>query len=179
MCKWVFLSGGCWERRDSLFLRSWTIPGLPFLVPPRKMRWLAKGILTPEQDIQKDLVAVLTYLKCLLGKRSRPLADSQQLLAAGKLTGVESEPSTQLVNSGAVFLESGVLLPRKSPLGFYVFILYLPHFTKRFNGSNSFSVDSHDICRWTFCILLNNIMLHFMFLSKWMFRTLNNSNLKT
>lgn len=109
---------------------------------------------------------MLTYLKCLLGKRSRPLADSQQLLAAGKLTGVESEPSTQLVNSEAVFLESGVLLPWKNPLGFYVFILYLPHFTERFNVSNSFSVDFHDISRRTFCILLNNIMLHFIFLSK-------------
>lgn len=46
------------------------------------------------------------------------------------------------------------------------------HLTKGSNVSNSCSVDSHDFCRQILCILLTNIIPYFVFLSKWILRTL-------
>lgn len=42
-------------------------------IPPGEVRWFSKENLQPEQDIQRKLVAVFSYLKGCQGKRNRLL----------------------------------------------------------------------------------------------------------
>lgn len=112
----------------------------------------------------KRLGCRLQLSEVLLGKEEQnsPCCFRAELPAAGRMDGAES----QHVYAG----KQWSCLPRHcyhaKVILVFMYLFFICHFTKCFNVSNHFSVNSREFCRQAVYIFLTNIILHFVFLSK-------------